>query len=152
MGVSDGFITKETVVAYFDRLIRASAQKTRAWSEVARRYQTFNRPDLARLVVARNYTNAYLESIVLSRMMLKLGNIVQPEDRPQIVERVENAQNVYTSALLAMRESYQQISDTPTLFGFAPDYVPFPALDPTDTHAFAKTIGSAKSLLAVAST
>lgn len=150
MGTTDGFITKETVVSYFDRLIRASAQKTRAWSEVARRYQTFNRPDLARLVVARNYTSAYLESIVLSRMMLKLGGIVQPEDRPQIVERVENAQLVYSSALLAMRESYQQISDEPTLFGFQPDYVPFPALDEGDGNAFDKTLKSAKSLLTVA--
>ncbi len=150
MGTS-GFINKDTVVSYFDRLVRASSQKSRAWSEIARRYQAFNRPDLARRVVERSYTAAYLESIILSRMMLKLGDIVQPEDRPQLVERVEFGQLVYSSALLAMRESYQAITDSQTLFGFQPDYIPFPALDASDANAFEKVLSSAKAQLAVAS-
>ncbi len=146
-----GFINKDTVVSYFDRLIRASSQKSRAWSEIARRYQSFNRADLARRVVERSYAAAYLESIVLSRVMLKLGDIVQPEDRPQLVERVEFGQLVYSSALLAMRESYAAITDSRTLFGFQPDYIPFPALEEMDSNAFEKVLTSAKAQLAVAS-
>ena len=45
--------SQEMVSSYMDRLISASSQKSRAWSEIAKRYQTFNRPDLARLVVER---------------------------------------------------------------------------------------------------
>ena len=32
------FLSADTVTAYFDRLIRASTQRSRAWSEIARRY------------------------------------------------------------------------------------------------------------------
>ncbi|MFW5878185.1 MAG: hypothetical protein ACOCVR_00055, partial [Myxococcota bacterium] len=150
LGPDDGFITTDTVVTYFDRLIRASSQKARAWSEVAKRYQSFNRPDLARLVIERAYTSAYLESVVLSRMMLKLGAVVLPEDRPQLVNRVELAQLTYRSALLAMREGHAAISDNPTLFGFMPDYVPLPALGDDDTNAFEKILETAYSKLDVA--
>lgn len=150
LGPDDGYISKDTVVNYFDRLIRASSQKSRAWAEVAKRYQSFNRPDLARLVIERAYTSAYLESIVLSRFMLKLGAIVLPEDRPQLVQRVELAQRVYSSALLAMRDGYAAITNNPTLFGFMPDYVPFPALDEGDVNAFEKILASANAKLAVA--
>ncbi len=139
------------MVTYFARLIRASSQKSRAWSEIAKRYQGFNKPDLARAVVQRAYTSAYLEAIVLSRIILELGSVVKPEDRAQLASEVESAALVYRSAFLAMRENYQAITDQPTVFGFAPDYVPFPALDPQDVDAFTKTLASAKSLLAVAS-
>ena len=71
--------------AYFGRLIRASAQKTRAWNEVAKRYQSFNRPDLARRVIERAYTGAYLESVVLSRMMNRLIGAAGVADRAQII-------------------------------------------------------------------
>jgi hypothetical protein len=147
---SDSFITQETVTAYFDRLIRASTQKSRAWSEIAKRYQQFNRPDLARRVVARAYTSTYLESVVLSRMMLKMKGVVELADWPQISERVENAQRGYRSALLKMRAVYDSITDDRTLFGYAPDYIPFPAMDPTDTNAFEKALAVAKETLAVA--
>ncbi|MBN2361975.1 MAG: hypothetical protein JXR83_21165, partial [Deltaproteobacteria bacterium] len=150
LGPDDGYIDKDTVVTYFDRLIRASSQKARAWSEVAKRYQSFNRPDLARLVVERAYTSAYLESVVLSRIMLKLEAIVLPEDRPQLVQRVELAQLTYRAALLAMRDGYAAITDNPTLFGFMPDYIPFPALDDGDVNAFEKILDSAAAKLAVA--
>lgn len=148
--VDTSFITQETVTAYFDRLIRASTQKSRAWSEVAKRYADFNRADLARRVVARAYTATYLESVVLSRMMLKMERVVDLADWPQISERVEMAQLGYRSALRKMREVYASISDRKTVFGYAPEYVPFPAMDPLDTNAFEKTLAMAKESLAAA--
>lgn len=138
-----GFITQGTVVAYFDRLIRASSQKARAWSEVAKRYQSFNRPDLARTVVRRAYVSAYLESIVLSRMMLRVVEIASAEDRAQIVRQVELAQNTYRAALLDMKNVFDDITDDVTVFGFAPDFIPFPAMDPGDTNAFEKVLARA---------
>ncbi len=146
------FVTQATVTAYFDRLIRASTQKSRAWSEIAKRYQQFNRPDIARRVVARAYSSTYLESVVLSRMMLKMKRVVELADWPQISQRVELAQLGYRSALRKMRDVYDSISDRETYFGYAPDYVPFPAMDPFDINAFEKAMALAKEKLSVAAT
>ena len=142
--VARNFVTKETVVAYFDRLIRASTQKAKAWSEAAKRYQSFNRPDLARHVVERAYSAAYLESIVLSRMMLRVVTVAAPADRDFIAARADLASLGYRAALLDMRDVWASIVDEPTNFGFAPDYMPFPALDPGDVNAFAKLLAAAK--------
>ncbi len=152
-GTSDrNFITKETVVSYFDRLIRASTQKARAWSEVSKRYQSFNRPDLARHVVQRAYSAAYLESIVLSRMILRVVSVADPADRAFITSRAELATLGYKAALLDMREVYASIQDQRTFFGDAPDFIPFPALEPGDVNAFAKLLNAAKQSASVAGT
>ena len=37
-----------------------------------------------------------------------------------------------------------------TLFGFPPDYIPFPALDPTDVNGFEKMLAVAKDQVATA--
>jgi hypothetical protein len=150
--VSRNVITKETVVGWFDKLIRASTQKSRAWSEVAKHYQSFNRPDLARHVAERAYSAAYLESIVLSRLMLRVVNVSDPADRAQIVQRAELAALGYRAALLDMRDVYASISDNPTVFGFAPDFIPLPALDPGDVNAFTKMLAAAKQSVALAGT
>ncbi len=144
------FITKDTVTAYFDRLVRASTQKSRAQSEIAKRYQKFNRPDLARRVVQRAYTATYLESIVLSRMMLKMEAVVKLADWPQINERVEFAQTGYRAALLDMREVYDTLTNQETVFGYAPEYIPFPAMDEYDINAFEKMMEVAVEKLSVA--
>ena len=68
--------------------------------------------------------------------------ISQPETRFR--NRFENAQRLYSSALLGMREVYEQISDDRNFFGFAPDFIPFPALDPADINAFEKVLVIAK--------
>jgi hypothetical protein len=145
-----GFITPQTVTSYFARLIRASSQKSRAWSEIAKRYQSFNRPDLARLVVERAYTAAHLESIVLARMMLKVLDAPDSTAAAQIVKEVETAQATYTAALMEMRNVYDDITDNVTYFGFQPDYIPFPVLYPTDNNAFEKMLDRAREKLAAA--
>ena len=145
-----GYVSQATVVSYFTRLIRASAQKTRAFSEISKRYQSFNRPDLARFVIERAYTSAYLESIILSRLMLKVVDVANPEDVDQIKREVEMGQITYRMALLDMRNVFSDISDRLTFFGFAPDYVPFPTLDPDDTNAFDKVMERAVEKLAIA--
>ena len=145
-----GFITQATTTSYFDKLIRASSQKAAASNEIAKRYLSFNRADLARLVVGRAYTSAYLESVILSRMMLKVIAVASPADQAQIVSEVENAQLTYRAALLDMRNVYQSITDNVTVFGFDPGYVPFPALEPGDTNAFDKVMASAQTKMASA--
>lgn len=145
-----GFVTPQTATSYFARLIRASSQKSRAWSQVSKRYQAFNRPDLARLVVSRAYTSAYLESVLLSRMMQRLIDSADAADRAQIVAQLELAQQTYQAAMMEMANVYRNISDNITYFGFQPDYVPFPALNPLETNAFDKALARAQAALATA--
>ena len=138
-----GFITQQTVTAYFDRLIRASSQKSRAWSEIARRYQNFNQPDLARRVVERAYTATYMESVLITRLMHEVTRVVRAADVAQIELIIVQAQRMYKAALLDMRDVYGSIIDDVNFFGFPPDYIPFPALDPGDINAFEKLMAAA---------
>ena len=148
---SRNFVKQETVTAYFERLIRASTQKARTWSQVAQRYQNFNRPDLARSVVERAYTATYLESIVLGQMMQRITSVLAPEDKPQIAIEIENGQRRYRMALLDMRKVYTSITDDINFFGFAPDYIPFPTLsNQVEQSAFEVIMARANSKVAVA--
>lgn len=123
------FLSASTVVLYLDRLIRASTQKAKAFSEIARRYQNFNRPDLARAVIERSYSAAYLESVIVTQLMLELADRSTNADRPQIEVTISQAQRRYRMALLDMRDLFASITDEVNYFGFAPDYIPFPSLD-----------------------
>jgi hypothetical protein len=146
------FVTQETVVSYFDRLIRASAQRTRVAAEIARRYHGLGRSDLAGQVIGRAYVSAYLESVVLSRMMRKVVDVTSPTKRAQILLQIERTQRTYRAALLDMRDVYTDTAEDVNPFGFAPDYVPFPALDPADTNAFDKVLADARQKATVAAT
>jgi len=144
------FVTLATVTSYFAKLTRASTQKARAWSEIGRRYQGFQRADLARRVVARASTATFLESVVLSRMMLGLHSVVRLSEWPQVSRQLEEAQLGYRAALLAMSEVHRSFTDEQTVFGFAPDFVPFPALDPLDVNAVEKLLRLARDRVATA--
>jgi len=144
-----GFVTPATVVSYFDRLIRASSQKTRAFSEIAKRYQRFNRPALARFVIERAYTAAHLESMVLARMMLRVVDVPNSSYAAQVEFAVEQAQRTYRAALLEMFNVYKDISDDLTMFGFAPDYIPFPVLNTIDRNAFTVSMVRAQEQVSI---
>ncbi|MBN1946791.1 MAG: hypothetical protein JW797_14045 [Bradymonadales bacterium] len=131
IGSPDSFITQATVVSYFDRLIRASTQKARAFSEIARRYQNLNRPDLARRVIERGYTGAYLESTVFNHLMQQVVTDIPVQYTSQIERQVDVAQLTYRITLTEMQGRYADISDELNYFGFPPDYVPFPVLEVT---------------------
>ena len=150
-GAFASFITAPTFTWYFPKLVRASAQRTRAWSEIAKRYQAFNRPDLARSVVERAYTSAYLESVVIGNLVTRFLPNAGTEKND-----IEKARDIdaltYGAALLDMRDVFQQIADGVTYFGFAPDYIPFPALDTTDVNAFTKLFSLAQQRMTDAST
>ncbi|HEY5960833.1 MAG TPA: hypothetical protein VIV60_29965, partial [Polyangiaceae bacterium] len=149
-GGAGNFVTQETVVSYFDKLMRASTQKSRAWSEIAKRYQSFNRPDLARFVSERAYTATYLESIVLSRMLQNVVQIAKAEKRDQIRKTMESAALSYRAALLDMRNVYTQFTNETTNFGFSQDYIPMPALPTSGVNAFDVLLGLAKQAAAAA--
>ncbi len=151
---ADGYIDQNTVTAYLERLIRASTQKALALSEISVRYSNFNEPKLARHVIERAYTSTYIESVAMSRTMLNMieANALLSA-RPQIRLSVEQAQRAYRSALRRMQEAYEQITDDRTFFGYAPDYIPFPALNPNDVNednAFEAVLGSVRDKVAVA--
>lgn len=130
------FITPAAVESYFGRLIRASTQKTRAWADIAERYQNFNRPDLARRVIERSYTAGYLESMILTRLMQEIVDITAPEDIAQIQKQIADSQRSYRVALAVMRQHYADITDDINYFGFAPDFIPFPALEGLRDNSF----------------
>jgi hypothetical protein len=133
---SRNFVTQETVTWYFERLVRASTQKSRAWSEIAKRYQNLDRPDLARAVVERAYTATYLEGVLLSQFMQRITDSLRPEDRPQVSAVLEDGQKRYHTALLDMRKTFQSITDNISYFGLSPDYVPFPVTFGLEQNAF----------------
>ncbi len=130
------FVTDETVGEYFERVIRASTQKTRTASAIAERYQRVNRPDLARGVLEREYTAAYLESVILSRMLQSIIAQVDDSARDGVRVTMEDAARRYRAALMDMQNAYREIADDVNIFGFAPDYIPFPTIDVRETNGF----------------
>lgn len=146
----ESFITPKMVTLYFDRLIKSSTQKARAYNEISKHYVQLNRPMLARRVIERGYVSAYLESIIFSRLMDSFGNVTRPEDLPQISQVLQRSQTSYKVALLDMRTAHREISDDRMLFGFAPDYIPFPVLGAGDANAFERAMGIAEQRSSVA--
>lgn len=145
------FVTQETITSYLGRVLRASTQRARAYSEIARRYQSFNRADLARRVVERSYTSAYLESMVISRLIEEvIETRATPAERDQLVSELERSATVYKIALLDMRELYGDFTDDLNTFGFAQDYIPLPALDPNGPNAVETLLSRARNAAAVA--
>jgi hypothetical protein len=143
----NNFISAETVTLYLERLIRASTQKIRAYSQVAKSYQNFNQPDLSRRVITRAYTAAYLESAVIKELMNDIAAKSIKADQPQIYKIVEDAQRRYRMGMLDMRDIFLSITDDVNYFGFAPDYIPFPAIDTNktaSTNGFEVMLGIAK--------
>jgi hypothetical protein len=144
--VGSSLVSPGLVSWYLERLIGGSAKRASVWSEIARRYQSFDRSDLARRVVERAYTSAYLESVILSRLMLDIAK-ASGGQREQVVSAIEQAQSRYRVALSEMRDVYASISDDVNAFGFTADYVPFPAIDDADTrfnNAFEVLLGTAR--------
>lgn len=144
------YITQATASSYFDRLLRASSQRSRAYAEATKRYQAFRQPDLARLVIGRTYGGTYLESVVLSRMLSDLAKTASAEDRAQIDMQITQAQLNNQVALLDLATVNDGITDDATIFGYAPEYIPFTALDKDDNNAFEKFFSAAEESAAVA--
>lgn len=144
------FITSETVTSWFDRIMRASTQKARANAEIARRYQSLNRADLARRVIERAYTRTYLESVVIAETIGLVLDRATPQQQDQIRATLELAQRRYRVELLQMEEVYRAIGNNINYFGFENDYIPFPALSSGDDNAFLVSLDRAWTRLALA--
>ncbi|MCK5689435.1 hypothetical protein KAI87_09205, partial [Myxococcota bacterium] len=144
------FVTEQMVTEYIDRLARASTQYARTLSEIAKHYQHFSRADLAKGVIQRAYSSAYLESVILSHLMLKVIKVSAPSVRDQIRQRIDISQRTYGAALLDMRDIYANLTQDVNQFGYAPDYIPFPALDEEGENAFEKMLAIADQRLMLA--
>jgi hypothetical protein len=143
------FIDANAVVSYFSKLTRASTQKSRAWGEVAKRYQQLNRPDLARLVVQRSYSATYIESILFGRFLTTLVTVADPKQVTQVRSILDYTKRTYQAALLDMQDVFSKITDNVTYFGFPADYVPFPVVqDNTGQNAFDLVMTAANAALA----
>lgn len=120
-------VNAATIANYLGRVVLASTKKAKVTSEIARRYQGFGRPDLARHAIEREYARAYLESVVLYELLAEFANASLAQDRTFLTREMERAQNLYRAALDAMRETYRELSDDLTYFGDPADFIPFPA-------------------------
>lgn len=147
---SERFVTPATVTTYVDRVIRASAQLSNAWSEVARRYQLLNRSDLAQRVIERAYTRSYLESQIVSSLMELLAKNVSGAQVDQVVQEIDNAQRRFRVAMLQMQNRFDRLDDALNQFGFLPEYVPFVALDEDSVNGFEPMLERAFERLEVA--
>ena len=146
----DSYVTQSTLTDYVPLVVAASTRLSRTWSEVARRYQALNRPDLARRVVERTYARTYLESRLLARVAEELAARLPAAAQAQAAVEQETAQRRYRVALLELRERYGGILDSPTRFGFPADYVPFPALRELSTSAVDEQLRLARDHVAAA--
>lgn len=130
------FISLSTSVSYFSRVVRASTQRAVVYGEIAKRYQTFNRPDLARSVIERAYVAASIDSAAISQLFRELADVLAVDDIAQIEAELVNANRRYLVALTDMRRIHRSITDELTFFGFAPDFMPFPQIERGRDNAF----------------
>jgi hypothetical protein len=143
-------VTYRTAMSWFDKLITASAEKSRVWQAIAGRYLDLNRPNLARGVIERGYIQGYLESIFISQLMKRVLELADASAKAQVALQIEQAQRTYRASLREMRNVFLDISDEVTLFGFPPDFIPFPPLDPGETSGFELVLERALAKLEVA--
>jgi hypothetical protein len=146
----DRFVTERTVTGWMERIIRASTQRARAYSEIARRYQSFGRDDLALSIIRRAYVRAHQEGLVLTSFISAIADLVGAEQRGQIRRSIDQAQIRYRVALLEMAERHGQVLSGADLFGFPQGYVPFPALDEDAVNGFEEMLGRAMDRLELA--
>ena len=146
----DAFMTSQTVVSYLGRVIRASTQKARVWSEIARRYQNINRPDLARQVIERAYAANVTEAMAISQLLNDMIEVFRIENVDQATRELIDAQRIYRVALMDMRQVYTNIRDELNYFGFAPDYIPFPQIELGRDNAFETAIFRARQRMETA--
>ncbi|MFT5434222.1 MAG: hypothetical protein ACI9OJ_004935, partial [Myxococcota bacterium] len=148
------YVTADTVVRYMDRVVRASSQKARTWSEIARRYHAFGEPQLARRVLERAYSSVYVESMLIQTAMKDIIGSFQTDAEfaasvAQLRLLLDNTQLKYTQALLRMRDLREDLNAGLTYFGFDPEYIPSPALPSpgagVEDSAFELLLGKAKA-------
>ncbi|MCP4502826.1 MAG: hypothetical protein GY822_23040 [Deltaproteobacteria bacterium] len=117
----------ESIPTYFHRLSLASARKAKIAGEIAKKYQSFNEPDLARHVVEKAYAEAYIESVELTQFMRRTINVVDTAQVDGLRYEISLLHRKYNQALSRMREQYVEIVNDVTFFGDPPDFIPFPA-------------------------
>jgi len=129
-GVSEdgpNVVSFASIPTYFHRLSLASARKAKIAGEIAKKYQSFNRADLARHVLEKAYVEAYVESVELTQFMRRTINVVDTSQVDALRYEIKQLNLKYNQALTRMREQYAGIVDEITFFGDAPNFVPFPA-------------------------
>lgn len=151
---SDWLITPKAITSYFKKLIRASTQKARVWSEVAKRYHKLQRPELARRVARRAFAASYIESLILNKLVRDLQKASTDQEfqsiLPQIKQELAQAATTYRAAFLDFNEVYRDLLNDINIFGFAPDYIPFPAVENNTSNAFHVAFNFAKQKMLTA--
>jgi hypothetical protein len=146
------FLTLDSIATYFNRVILASTKKAQVAEEVANRYQALGRADLARHVIERAFTEAYLESITISQLMRESSVVLEATEADALRVELESAQRGFRQAFAGMRDNYSAITDLVTFFGDAPDFIPFPAPNQYEQTAVRVMLDRAFATLELAKT
>jgi len=148
----DSFLEPELVTTYFDRLMRAASQKTRAWNAVAERYVALGRADLGEMIVKRAYAGAYLENVMVARLMQDVRDTFSAAERPSVDSVISSAEVRFGQGMVDMMSVYRSISDESGVFGVDPDFVPFPTHSgaPLEDNAFEKLLNIANRRIEIA--
>ena len=133
--VDTNFVTQATATTYFNRLLRASTRRSEVVSDISEQYANLLQADLARGVIERGYTRTGLEATTLTQFIRRAAESLRGAERVQLESLLNEAALRYSVALRRMREGYDRISDERLIFGFAPDYVPFPVISGRQTSA-----------------
>lgn len=154
-GVVAGFAGPRMAVSWLPRVLGASTKKARAMAEIAERYVTFDRADLARGVIRRAFAAAWLESVVILQLFERVARQADAETQAQVRAALREAQLTFSAALRDMRSSFEAITDEPAVFGIPRNFVPFPALDAREVNsrainAFDVALERARGKLAIA--
>ena len=143
-------ITLDSISTYFSRVILASTNKARAVSDIAARYRSFDRPDLARRVIERAYAQAYLEQAAVSQFMRRSVAVLDNNEVDALQIELQRANRQYAIALGQMLDDYRGITDNETFFGDPPEFISFPQAGSFDVSAVQTMIDRANDTVRVA--
>lgn len=151
----DGFVGARTAMSYIPRVANASAKKARAWEAVAERYEGLSQIKLAKYVLERASSEAFMESMILLQVMDRIAVTADPSDRAGLLEQKELVQVEYASALRKMRARYEHLTEEQSFYGIPFSFVPIPPMDTLDiniqaVNAFDVALGIANDRLTIA--
>lgn len=151
----DGFVGARTAMAYIPRVANASAKKARAWEAVAERYEGLSQIKLAKFVLERASSEAFLESLILLQVMDRIAVNADPSERAGLLKQKELVQVEYASALRKMRSRYDHLTEELSFYGIPFSFVPIPPMDTVDSsilqvNAFDVALAIAKDRLDIA--
>jgi hypothetical protein len=145
-GEGRSFITPSVVSLYLPQVVEAASDRAQVWAEIAIRYRDFERPELARRVVARTYASAWAEVAVLESLLDELLAAASPEESDAVRLLADQALQRYRRALRQLADVHRSVDSTMNPFGLPRDLLPLlPPGDEGEVTGFEETLARAQA-------